>query len=522
VKQLTVPAPAPNGAGAARDGGRIPTAKGLYWILAALAIVITLVVAYAIRPKPGPQIVTAPIVRKTLVAVVTATGAVNPQDTISVGTQVSGTIATIIADYNSPVRQGQVLARLDPTPFQAALDQSRGTLAQAQAQWQAAIANAQGARSTTFAAYQNAAAAAENVRVAQAAEASADANVDKARSALVLAEQTVTRDRTLLSSGYVAQSQYDTDYANQVAAQAALSGAVVTANQARMQLSAARNQATAGTAQGSAAGSQATGFAKTAAADLAAIDAAQAEVRQATINLNHTVITSPVNGTVIARNVSEGQTVAASFTTPTLYTIAKDLAKMEIDLAVGEPDIGSVRVGERVDFTVLAYPNRTFQGIVAQVRENPTTIQNVVTYDTVVYENNADNSLRPGMTANAEIRVAHADNAVVVPLAALTFHIAGAQAGPRAGAHPRATPAGTSWGDTGTAQTVTLAAGTNAHVALVVPGGLQSVPVRILLVSGGEAAVESLGRTLPAGSSVAISAATAQSETVARSPVMVR
>jgi HlyD family secretion protein len=514
VKQLVHPPPAPNGAAQTVPTARTPASKKrMYWIAGTLVLLLVLVFAYALRPKPAAHIVTAPIVRKPLVAVVTATGTVNPQDTISVGTQVSGTILTIVADYNAPVRQGQVLARLDPTLFQAALDQSRATLAQAQEQWQSAIANATGAKSTTVAAYANADAAAENVRVAQAAETSADANVDKTRSALTLARQTLTRDRTLLPSGYIAQSQYDTDYSNEVAAQAALSGAIVTANQARMQLRAARNQATAGTAQGSAAGSQASGFAKTAAADLAAIDAAQAAVRQATINLNHTVITSPVNGTVIARNVSEGQTVAASFTTPTLYTIAKDLTKMEIDLAVGEPDIGSVQLGQRVNFTVLAYPNRTFQGIVAQVRENPTTIQNVVTYDTVVYEHNADNALRPGMTASAEIQVAHVDNAIVVPLAALTFHATGTQPQARRSPRPQTTPAGSPWGNTGTAQTATLGPGSLAQVTLVGPGGLKSIPVRILLVSGGEAAIQTLGAPLPAGSAVAVSAGTTQTET---------
>lgn len=513
----------PNGANTAVSPARPKKSKRrLYPIVGALVLLLALVIAYAVRPRATEPITTVPIVRKSLVAVVTATGSVNAQDTISVGTQVSGTIQTILADYNARVRQGQVLARLDPTLFQAALDQSRGNLAQAQAQWQAAMANAEGARSTTAAAYANADAAGENVRVAQAAETSADANVDKARSALTLLEQTIARDRTLLHSGYIAQSQYDIDYANQVAAQAALSGAVVTANQARMQLRAARSEATAGTAQGSAAGSQASGFAKTATADLAAIDAAQAQVRQAMTNLNHTVITSPVDGTVIARNVSEGQTVAASFTTPTLYTIAKDLAKMEIDLAVGEPDIGSVRVGQRVDFRVLAYPNRTFQGTTAQVRENPTTVQNVVTYDTVVYENNADNALRPGMTASAEIRVAHIDNALVVPLAALAFHVTEAHPKARASARPQVTPTGSSWGNTGTAQTAALTAGNLAHVALVENGGVRSIPVRILLVNGGEAAIEGVGRTLMAGSSVAISAGTTQAQTPSRSLGLIR
>jgi HlyD family secretion protein len=335
-----------------------------------------------------------------------------------------------------------------------------------------------------------------------------------------LAQQTLDRDRELLRSGYVAQSQYDTDDAALVSAQAGLSGAVVTANQARMQLSAARSQAAAATAQGAAAGSQAAGSEHTTAADLAAVDAARAAVDQATINLKHTVIASPVDGTVIARNVSQGQTVAASFTTPTLYTIAKDLTKMEVDLAVGEPDIGSVNAGAPVDFTVLAYPNQTFRGTVAQVRENPTTLQNVVTYDTVVYVNNADNRLRPGMTADAQIDVARADNALVVPLAALTFQTPEQRAPTTSSAH--AAPASTSWGDTGTVAVNTLAAGSRASLTLVEGKSLRTVLVRITLVSGGEAAVEPVTGTLPAGGRVAVSSAPAQAATAQRMPGMNR
>jgi HlyD family secretion protein len=223
---------------------------------------------------------------------------------------------------------------------------------------------------------------------------------------------------------------------------------------------------------------------------------------------------------VIARNVSEGQTVAASFTTPTLYTIAKDLKKMEIDLAVGEPDIGSVRPGQRAEFSVLAYPNRTYQGTVAQVRENPTTIANVVTYDTVVYEENSDNSLRPGMTANAQIDVAQANDALVVPLAALSFREPGAaQPHARASGAPHATPAPTTWGNTGTIETAALTAGSPARVVLDDGGALRPVPVRIVLVSGGEAAIEPLGRTLAAGSQIVVSAAVVEETPAPRSPL---
>lgn len=521
MDQLTRTTPGQNGTSA---GHRLPGKGGkrIYWIAAAAVVLLGLGLGYALRPKSGPQIVTAPVERKTLVAAVTATGTVNPQDTISVGTQVSGTIQTIYADYNDRVRAGQVLARLDPTLFQAALDQARGSLAQAQAQWESANSNARGATSTAVAAYANAAAAVQNVAVAQAAIQSADTAVDKARAAFILAQQTLQRDRQLLSAGFIAQSQYDTDSSNLVAAQSGLASAVVTARQARMQLGAAKSQSTAGAAQGSAAASQATGFAKTAAADLAAIAAAQAQVQQAQVNLAHTIITSPVDGTVIARNVSVGQTVAASFQTPTLYTIAKDLAKMEIDLAVGEPDVGGVRTGQAVNFSVLAYPNDTFVGTVAQVRENPTTIQNVVTYDTVVYENNSDGRLRPGMTANASIEVAHTDDALVVPVGALSFRLP-TQQRPRtaASAGPRPSPQ-SAWGNTGAAQTTALTQGSLAQVTVVDHNNLSVVPVRILLVSAGEAAVEPLRGNLNPGTAVAVSVSTQGNQVVQRAPGMFR
>lgn len=505
--------------GAPRFGGRRSTRW--YWAAGALGVVIALSVAFALRPKAGPQIATSTVLRKTLDAVVTATGTVNPQDTISVGTQVSGTIQTIVADYNDPVHEGQVLARLDPTLFQAALDQARGTLAQAQGQWLAALANARGASSTATAAYASADAAAQNVHVAQDAVISADADVTKAEAALVLAQKTLTRDRELLSAGFIAQSQYDTDDSNQVAGEEAVRTAVVTAAQARMQLSAARSQAAAGTAQGDAAAAQAAGFEKTAASDLAAIAAAQAAVRQATINLEHTVIVSPVNGTVIARNVSIGQTVAASFQTPTLYTIAKDLAKMEIDLAVGEPDVGTVRAGEPVDFTVLAYPNHVFHGTVAQVRENPTTLQNVVTYDTVVYERNADGRLRPGMTANASIRTARAADALVVPVEALRFRIAGPAGRPASNLSAPVTSQ-SAWGNTGSAEATALTPGAVARIAVVAAEGLRAVPVRITLISGGEAAIVPLEGGVGPGTRIAVSVNAQGNEIVTRAPGMLR
>jgi HlyD family secretion protein len=486
------------------------------------ALVLVAIGVYLARSKPAPSVTTATVVRKTLAALVTATGTVNPQDTISVGAQVSGTIEEIDADFNDPVRAGQILARLDPTPFQASFDQANASLAQAQAQWEAAQANASGASSNAAAANASAAASAEGVRVAEAAVTSADAEVTKNQAALTLAKQTLARDRTLLDSGYIAQSQYDADSSAEIAAESALSSAVVSASQTRIQLSVAQNQAKAGGASSAASSAQAIGSTKTAAANLAAIRAAQATVRQAQLNLNHTVITSPVNGTIIARNVSIGQTVAASFQTPTLYTIAKDLTKMEVDIAVGEPDVGSLRVGQPVTFTVLAFPSTLFRGTVAQVRINPTTIQNVVTYDTVIYENNASGLLKPGMTANASIQTALVNDALVVPLAALSFRpqARAPQPHPSGSAHPSNQ---SEWGNTGTAATTSLNPGSLGQVTVVDNGTFRTVPVRLRLISGGEAAIEPLdGKTLATGDLVATATSQGASAVVQRAPGMFR
>jgi HlyD family secretion protein len=493
--------------------------RTVFVVLGLFLLIVAAGVAFFVHSRPQPQVTVAPVERKSLVASVTATGMVNPQDTISVGSQVSGTIVAIDADYNSRVRAGDVLARLDPTAFQAALDQAQDALAQARSQEQASLAGAQAAGSSVVAAASTANAAAESARSAQAAVAAADADVRKSRAALTLAQRTLARDRALLAPGYAPQSQYDTDSSNEAAAAAALVSAQISARQARLQWAAERSQATASAAQYRAATSQAAGSIRSAEAARAAAAAAEAAVRQARLNLAHTIITAPVDGTVIARNVSLGQTVAASFQTPVLYTLAKDLRKMEIDLAVGEPDVGSVVAGESVDFTVLAYPTHTFHGTVAQIRENPTTVQNVVTYDSVVYEDNAAGQLRPGMTANASIHVGFAKNALVVPLAALSYRPP-AKVAPAASSARSATPnpaAYSAWGNTGQVGVGALIAGSVSRVFLYADGKLHAVPVRVQLVSGSEAAVTPLEGKLEAGDQVAISTNAAAGQSASNS-----
>jgi HlyD family secretion protein len=437
----------------------------LFWAALALLVAGGIFAFFLTRSHAADQYATAPVTEGTLVSTVTASGTVNPQNLISVGTQISGTIASIDVDYNSKVKKGQVLARLDPSTLQAQLDQSQAALEQARAQTAQAAASESGASSGIDVASANATAQA-------AAVASARANIAKTQAALVLAQKTETRDSALLSQGYIAQSTVDSDRAAVAQDQSDVAAA---------QAAVAQAQATA--IAGSATVSQSSSTAQSQAAATQAaeanVSAAQAVVRQNELNLEHAVITSPVDGTVVARDVSVGQTVAASLQTPTLFSIAQNLSKMEIDINVGEPDIGGVKRGDSVSFSVLAYPNQTFHGTVAQVRINPQTVNNVVTYDVVVYADNAGGKLLPGMTANAIINVASVSNALTVPLAALHTRSANAAATP--------------WGTvTGSVASSAITAGSTARVLVDRNGKTVAVPVNVRLTNGTQAAVEPL------------------------------
>lgn len=471
-------------------GTAAPTLQGIRdWLKArrllaggAAVLIIAALVAgmLSVRARGGTSYATQPVQRTTLTQSVTASGTVNPQNTISVGTQASGTISQIYVDYNSKVKKGQILARIDPTQIQAQLAQAQANLAQAQAQAGAQNENAQSAQS--------------GITVAQAAVETAQANLAKAQSAAQLANQTVTRDQELLAHGYISQSQYDTDQNAAEGAQAGVEAAQAASLQAR--------------AQGSQSQSQAAGSQFSAQAQGAAAQAASEQVAQDQYNLDHTVITSPVDGTVIARNVSVGQTVASSFQTPTLFSIAQNLKKMEVDIAVGEPDIGNVKPGEDVSFTVLAYPNQTFKGVVSQVRVDPTTVNNVVTYDVVTLVNNPNEQLLPGMTANASITVATAKNALVVPQQALSFN--------PAGAHVRSA-AGSAWGQIAAGTASSAGSGSRGRIYVQRNGKAVAVPVRIDLSSGTQAAVTPLRGTLNVGDAVIVGSAKAGSSTHAGS-----
>ncbi|MBM4146747.1 MAG: efflux RND transporter periplasmic adaptor subunit [Nitrospira sp.] len=307
-------------------------------IVGGIIIVIAVAGFILLRGKGNePQYRFDKVIKGDIEMAVTATGTVNPVTTVLVGTQVSGTIKEINVDFNSRVKKGQLIARIDPAAFQAQVEQAKANLL------------------------------------------AAKANHEKAEATLIDAKRTKERNEALFSKNLIARSDQDTAETNYEIAKASV-------NAAKSQI------------------------AQTGAA-----------LEFSETNLRYTKILSPVDGVVISRNVDVGQTVAASFQTPTLFTIAQDLTKMQIDTNVDEADIGKITVGQEVEFTVDAYPDHVFKGKVWQVRNAPITVQNVVTYDVVIKVDNPELKLKPGMTANVSIIISTKKDVLKIPNASLRF-----------------------------------------------------------------------------------------------------
>ena len=306
---------------------------------------------YARRGGSEIQITTAPITRGDIVDTVGATGTLQAVTTVQVGSQVSGNISWLGADFNSIVKKGQVIARLDPSMLDAQLQQARANLAQSRA----------------------------NLTKAQS-------DLDRTRVQLVDAQQKYTRAKELAARSLLPQSELD---AAKVAVDTAQAGV------ASQQATVAQSQA--GVAQ------------------------AQASVNQNQVNVDHTVIVAPIDGIVTQRSVDVGQTVAASMQAPTLFVIAADLTKMQVNANIDEADVGRIRPGQHVTFHVDAYPTETFEGTVSQIRLQPVVVQNVTTYGTVIDVPNPQLKLKPGMTANVKVEIAKRTNVLRVPSAALRF-----------------------------------------------------------------------------------------------------
>lgn len=321
--------------------------------------------------------ITARVERGNVEVNVAATGTVQAVTTVQVGSQVSGTVQWLGADFNSQVKRGQIVARLDPAIFQAQVENSRANLVNAQAAVQGAETEIVNQKANLLA---------------------ARANLEVTRVQREDAQALVKRYQDLKN---------------------VLSGRDLEAAQAQAGAAAARyEQAAAQVSQVQSAGASAKAKVDQAKA---AVSQARAQLQQSQLNLDHSIISSPIDGVVVSRNVDVGQTVAASLSAPTLFTIANDLTKMQVLASIDEADVGQIRQGIKASFSVDAYPGETFAGEISQLRLNAQTLQNVVTYSAVIDVANTALKLRPGMTANITIPVAKRDNVLTVPNAALRF-----------------------------------------------------------------------------------------------------
>jgi HlyD family secretion protein len=328
------------------------------WI--ALAVVVAAAAALlAFRGRDKEiQYQTTTVDRGDIVDVVGATGTLQAVTTVQVGSQVSGTVDSLGADFNSRVKKDQVVARLETSTFDARLSQARANLVAARA------------------------------------------NVEKAKSTVADTKQKYERAKELSAQQLLPEADLETAKSNFDGAVAALQGAV------------------------------------------AAVSQSAAAVQQAQVDLTHTVIRAPIDGVVVARNVDVGQTVAASLQAPVLFVIANDLSHMQVNASIDEADVGRVRQGEDVTFHVDAYPNETFTGRVEQVRLQPITVQNVVTYNTLIAVDNPGGRLMPGMTATVSVIVQRRDNVLRLPAAALRFRPEGWQPGAGGGRRAGASASG--------------------------------------------------------------------------------
>ncbi|MBI2159292.1 MAG: efflux RND transporter periplasmic adaptor subunit [Candidatus Rokubacteria bacterium] len=338
--------------------------------------------------------------RGALTAAVSATGNLAAVITVQVGSQVSGQIKELLVDFNSVVKKGQVIARIDPEIFEAKVNQAKAEVESARA----AVLNQQ-------AQVERAKADVENSR---AALAEARAQTAKAQVAVLDTRRDLDRKTELLRRELIAKSDTDTAQANHDSALAQLDSAR------------AKEQALAAAIQS--AGAQLKVAEAALESARALVKQKQAALQQAQVDLDHTTIRAPVDGVVVSRAVDVGQTVAASLLAPILFTIAQDLTKMQVETSVDEADIGRIKLEDRATFTVDAFPGETFTGVATQIRKAAQIVQNVVTYTVVVAVSNPSGRLLPGMTANVKLVVAEKPSVLKVPNAALRFRPAGADA----------------------------------------------------------------------------------------------
>jgi HlyD family secretion protein len=369
-----------------------------------------------------PAYMTAKIERGNLRNTVTATGALQAVTTVQVGSQASGTISALYADFNSVVKKGQVVAQLDPAVYKAQVDQARANLELANASVQQARAAVTNSRAGVSDAQARDLAAKSTAQNNQAGVSGAQANLAVLKAQEDDALSYLKQQESLLKGGIVPQRDYDVALTAYKAAEARYNQAAAQLNQAVLSEQSASG---AGIAQSQAQVQQSQAQVQQ---SQAAVEQAQAQIKQneaalrlAEVNLAHTTITSPIDGIVVSRAVDVGQTVAASLSAPTLFTIANDLTQMQVIANIDQADIGLVEQAKSVKFSVDAFPGKDFDGKIEQMRLNPTNVQNVVTYNVVIDVSNPEQKLKPGMTANLTITIDERNNVLKVPNSALRF-----------------------------------------------------------------------------------------------------
>jgi HlyD family secretion protein len=370
----------------------------------------------------APQYMTAKVERGNLRNTVTATGTLQAVTTVQVGSQASGTLSALNADFNSVVKKGQVIAQLDPSVSKAQVDQARANLQQARAALQQSIAGVAGSRAGVSDAQAKALAASSTVQNNQSGVSSAQANQSVLKAQLDDALAFLKQQEYLMKSGVIAQRDYDLANTAYKTAEARYNQAAAQLNQAVLS---EQSSAGSGVAQSQAQVQQSHAQVQQSQAQVqqaqAQVQQAEAALRLAEVNLAHTTITSPIDGIVVSRDVNVGQTVAASLSAPTLFTIAGDLTQMQVIANIDQADIGVVEQAKSVKFSVDAFPGKDFDGKIQEMRLNPVNVQNVVTYNVVIDVNNPDQKLKPGMTANLTITIDERNNVLKVPNSALRF-----------------------------------------------------------------------------------------------------
>jgi HlyD family secretion protein len=370
----------------------------------------------------APQYMTAKVERGNLRNTVTATGTLQAVTTVQVGSQASGTLSALNADFNSVVKKGQVIAQLDPSVAKAQVDQARANLQQARASLQQSIASVAGSRAGVSDAQAKALAAKSTVENNQSGVSSAQANLAVLKAQLDDALAFLKQQESLMKSGVIAQRDYDLANTAYKTAEARYNQAAAQLNQAILSQ---QSSAGSGIAQSQAQVQQSQAQVQQSQAQVqqaqAQVQQAEAALRLAEVNLAHTTITSPIDGIVVSRDVNVGQTVAASLSAPTLFTIANDLTQMQVIANIDQADIGLVEQAKSVRFSVDAFPGKDFDGKIQQMRLNPQNVQNVVTYNVVIDVSNPEQKLKPGMTANLTITIDERNNVLKVANAALRF-----------------------------------------------------------------------------------------------------